>query len=46
MKKLTKKYALHLLKEANYMDALAYFATRLLESKDMYTEIDKLDDRM
>lgn len=46
MKKLTKKYALELLKEENYMDALAYFATRLMNSKDMYTEIDKLDERM
>lgn len=46
MRKLTKKYALELLKEENYMDALAYFATRLLNSNDMYTEIDKLDERM
>lgn len=46
MKKLTKKYALELLKEENYMDALAYFATRLLNSKNMYIEIDKLDERM
>ena len=46
MRKLTKKYALELLKEENYMDALAYFANRLLNSNDMYTEIDKLDERM
>lgn len=46
MKKLTKKYALHLLKEENYMDALAYFATRLLNAKDQYAELEKLDDRV
>ena len=47
MKKLTRKYAMELLKEENYMDALAYFATRLLNTKnDQYDELMKLDERM
>lgn len=29
MKRLTQKYAKELLKEANYMDALAYFMSRI-----------------
>jgi hypothetical protein len=47
MKRLTKKYAEELLKEENYMDALAYFATRLLNTKkDPYDELMDLDERM
>lgn len=46
MKKLTKNYALYLMDEDHYMDALEYFATRLMAARDPYTELEKLDSRM
>jgi len=41
-----KRICKAMLKEENYMDALAYCATRLLKASDIEAEFDKIDEKL
>lgn len=41
-----KRICKAMLKEENYMDALAYCATKLLKASDIEAEFDKIDEKL
>ena len=41
-----KRICKAMLKEENYMDALAYCATRLLKASDVEAEFDRIDEKL
>lgn len=41
-----KRICKAMLKEENYMDALAYCATRLLNASDIEAEFDRIDEKL